>query len=107
MLPAVGATGVFLAPFFRTALPERVRFLGTFGAQQSVGHLSKLIVFTAAGFAFSSHVRLMVLGAVCVSVGTVIGTRLGDHVSEKAFTIIYRVSITLVAVRLVVLALIS
>lgn len=105
MLPSIGATGVFLAPFFRTAYPKRQNFLGTFGAQQSLGHISKLVVFTAAGFAFREHAPLMLLGAASVAVGTMIGTRLGDQFSEATFTVVYRVSIIMVALRLVWVAL--
>ncbi len=104
LLPSVGATGVMLAPFLRGALPDRAPFVGTFAAQQVLAHLSKIIAFTAAGFAFADQVVLMVIGVVGVVAGTALGTRFGDRLSEVAFNRIYYVGLTVVAVRLIVLS---
>ena len=97
----VGATGPLLAPFFLNLGLARQAVVGTQAACQVLGHGAKLVVFGAAGFAFGDHAPLIVLLSLAVLLGTSIGSRLLERVSERAFGITYRAVLTAIAFQLV------
>ncbi len=100
--PAVGATGPLQGPFFLDLGLSRHGVVGTFAACQTLGHLAKLLLFGAAGFAFLPHIGpLAALGLVVVA-GTWVGSRLLDRVDERAFGWLYRGVLTAVALWLLV-----
>lgn len=97
----VGATGPLLAPFFRAATTDRLAFVGTFAAAQSLGHAVKLVTLSAGGAAgIGDHLPLVVTGIVAVIVGTRLGTRVLRLVSERRFGQIQRVALTALGIRL-------
>jgi uncharacterized membrane protein YfcA len=98
----VGATGPLIAPFFLNIGLDRRSLVGTKAACQSLGHLAKILVFGVAGFAFLPWLAPLALLCVMVVVGTWIGSRLLDRVSEVWFTRLYKFVLTAIAVRLVV-----
>jgi uncharacterized membrane protein YfcA len=96
----IGATGPLIAPFFLNLGLARQALVGTKAACQTLGHLAKIAVFGFAGFAFLPWaLPLALLGAAGV-VGTWAGSRLLDRVSERTFVLLYRVVLTLIALRL-------
>lgn len=99
--PTVGATGPLIAPFFLNLGLTRQALVGTKAACQALGHVAKVAVFGVAGFAFAPYAALLALLSVLVVVGTWIGSRLLDRVSEKAFVRLYMGVLTLIALRLV------
>jgi uncharacterized membrane protein YfcA len=103
----VGATGPLIAPFFLNLGLDRFALIGTKAACQALGHLAKLVVFGAVGFAFAEHALL--LGVLCVMVvaGTSAGSRALHHVSERYFTLLYKGVLTALALRLVASGLLS
>jgi uncharacterized membrane protein YfcA len=100
--PIVGGTGPLLAPFFLKLGLARQAVVGTMAACQSLGHLAKIAVFGAAGFAFREHVALLALLSAAAVVGTWLGTRLLDRLDDRRFEFVYKSVLTLIAVRLVV-----
>ena len=98
----VGATGPLIAPFFLNIGLTRQALIGTKAACQALGHLAKLLVFGAAGFAFAQYWIELLLLSACVVAGTWIGSQLLERVSETAFVRIYKTVLTVVAIRLVV-----
>jgi uncharacterized membrane protein YfcA len=98
----VGATGPLLAPFFLNLGLARQAVVGTMAACQSLGHLSKIVVFGVAGFAFREHLALLGLLSAAAVVGTWIGTQLLDRLDDRRFEIVYKAVLTLIALRLVV-----
>lgn len=99
--PLVGATGPFIAPFFLDIGLSRFELIGTKAACQAAGHLAKILVFGVAGFAFVDHLGLAVAMALGTIGGTVLGTRLLRRIDDSLFTQLYRVALTLIALRLV------
>lgn len=98
----LGATGPLIAPFFRAALPERRAMVGSFAAAQVLGHLVKIALFgLLAGFSFAEHGAALTLGAVGVTLGTLVGTRQLEKVSEEAFGWVFRAVVTLVSIPLI------
>jgi uncharacterized membrane protein YfcA len=90
-----------IAPFFLDIGLPRQALVGTKAACQSLGHVAKLIVFGVAGFAYLAYLPLLALLSAMVVVGTWVGSRILDRVSERAFLVAYRAVLTLIALRLV------
>lgn len=97
----VGATGPLIAPFFLGLGFSRQAIVGTKAACQITAHLSKILIFGIAGFAFSEHLVLLISLSVVTILGTLVGSRLLDKFNEKAFQIGYRSVLTLVALVLI------
>ncbi len=96
-----GAAGPLLGPFLRNIGLARQGVVGTFAACQSLGHAVKLALFVAAGFAFAEHAALLAVTMSLVVVGTAIGSRVLERVSEAHFQRLYLATLSLVAVRLI------
>ena len=96
----VGATGPLTAPFFLNLGLGRQQVIGTMAACQALGHLAKLAVFGAAGFAFLRFASPLALLCLFVVVGTWVGSRLLDRVSERRFTWLYKAVLTVIALHL-------
>jgi len=99
--PLVGATGPFIAPFFLGIGLSRFQLIGTKAACQATGHLAKILVFGVAGFAFSEHLWLILAMALCTIIGTALGSRLLQRIDDSLFVQLYKLTLTLVALRLV------
>lgn len=97
----IGATGPMIAPFFLNLDLDRRELVGTKAGCQLLGHLSKILLFGLAGFAFEEHLPLLVGATLGVVGGTWVGSRLLDRVSENLFGILYRSVLTLIALRLI------
>jgi len=98
--PAIGAVGPLLAPFFLNLGLTRQALVGTKAATQSAGHLVKIALYGGFGFAFAPWLPLLAVCAACVTAGTWVGSHILDRVSERAFVVLYKVVLTLIALRL-------
>jgi uncharacterized membrane protein YfcA len=100
--PIVGATGPLVAPFFLNLGIARQAVVGTAAACQALGHLAKVLLFTGvAGFALVEHAPLLAGLSALVVLGTWCGSRLLDHVDERAFVWLYKTALTAIALRLI------
>lgn len=99
--PTIGATGPLIAPFFLNLGLDRRALVGTKAACQAAGHLAKLLAFGVAGFVFSAWLTPLAILSGMVIAGTWLGSRILDHVSELWFTRLYRLVLTLIALRLI------
>jgi uncharacterized membrane protein YfcA len=99
--PIIGATGPFIAPFFLGIGLTRFELIGTKAACQAMTHLAKWVVFGLIGFAFLESLPLIAGMVVCVILGTALGTRLLSRINDERFVQLYRIALTLVAIRLV------
>ena len=97
----VGATGPLIAPFFLNLGLSRQSIIGTKAASQALGHVTKILVFGFAGFAFAEHALMLTLLCGMVVIGTWLGSRILEYVSERWFTRIFKAVLTLVALRLI------
>jgi uncharacterized membrane protein YfcA len=96
----IGATGPLIAPFFLNLGLDRRALIGTKAACQSLGHLVKIALFGAVGFAFAPHLELLVSAGACVVAGTWLGSRILERVSERFFRLLYMGVLTAIALRL-------
>lgn len=97
----VGATGPLVAPFFLNLGLSRQAVVGSMAACQALGHLAKLAVFGAAGFAFLAFAPALALLSVFVVLGTWAGSRLLDQVTDARFAFLYKALLTGLALHLV------
>jgi uncharacterized membrane protein YfcA len=97
----IGATGPLAAPFFLNLGLSRQGIVGTKAATQTLGHISKTVIFGLAGFAFGAYLPLLLSMWLAVIVGTWVGSRLLERVDERSFGLLYRGALTLVALRLI------
>jgi uncharacterized membrane protein YfcA len=96
----IGATGPLQGPFLQGIGLDRRGVIGTFAACQAAGHLVKIALFGAAGFAFAEYALPCLVLSVGVVLGTEIGSRLLERVSEPLFRTLYRIALTGSAVHL-------
>jgi uncharacterized membrane protein YfcA len=96
----IGATGPLIAPFFLNLGLDRRALVGTKAACQSLGHLVKIALFGITGFAFASHLLLLLAASACVVAGTWLGSRILERVSERFFRRLYMGVLTVIALRL-------
>jgi uncharacterized membrane protein YfcA len=98
----IGATGPLIAPFFLNLGLTRFALIGTKAACQAFAHIAKIIVFGVVGFAFSEYLTLLIALSASVVLGTMVGSRILNHVNELWFVRLYKGVLTLVALHLVV-----
>lgn len=98
--PTVGAAGPLIAPAFRTATRDHVAFVGTFAVSQVMSHVTKVVVFVVAGFAWREHLDLIAVGAVGVIVGTRLGARWLHRLDPVMLDRLFKVVVTVGAARL-------
>lgn len=101
----VGATGPLNMPFLLRAGLSRDQIVVTASALMTLVHLIKIVTFGLLGFAFGAHLVLMAGMVVAVIAGSYAGTRLRQHVPEELFRKIFKVLITLLALRMIFRAL--
>jgi uncharacterized membrane protein YfcA len=97
----IGATGPLIAPFYLNLGLPRQALIGTKAACQTFAHLAKLIVFGAAGFAFSAWLLPLALLSASTAAGTRVGSAVLDRVSEATFVKLYKLVLTGIALQLV------
>lgn len=101
----VGASGPVTSPFFRAVTVGHSAFVATAAASQVIAHISKVGAFLIDGFPIGDHIGTIAVGAVSVTVGSWIGTRLLGRVEERYLGWIFRAVLTALAARLIVTAL--
>ena len=103
----LGATGPLIAPFFLNLGLGRQALVGTKAACQTLGHLSKIVIFGVVGFAYAAWLPVLALLCAAVVAGSWVGSRLLDRVAERTFVRLYRAVLTLIALRLIAAVLVS
>ena len=98
----VGAVGPLIAPFFLSLGLARQEIVGTKAMCQTIGHLVKLMLFGVAGFAFLAYLHLYALMIPMVLLGTWVGSRILDRVSEQLFIWIYKIALSGIAIFLMI-----
>lgn len=101
----VGASGPVTSPFFKAATATHVAFVATAAVTQVLAHASKLVAFAAEGWSAADHLGVIVVGAAGVIVGSRIGTRLMGRMSEDRLTLLFKIVLTALAIRLLVTSL--
>ena len=96
----VGAAGPYLAAFFLRDDLERKQIVATKAAIQTFGHFLKIPAFLSIGFSYRDQIGTIVPLLACVVVGTFAGTHLLARMSERVFRAAFRITLALLAARL-------
>lgn len=101
----VSATGTLIAPFIAAAAPDRRNHAATLGALMSFTHTFKLMAFAAVGVAIGAYVPLMLGMVVAGAAGNYLGEKALDRMPEARFRRIFQIFLTVLALRLLWMAL--
>jgi uncharacterized membrane protein YfcA len=99
----VGATGPLIAPFFLGAHLTKENIIANKAACQMISHMGKIplfIIFFQFNYIQHSHVLLPLV--IAVFLGTNFGKKLLSFIPEPIFKKLFRVSLTLIAIRLII-----
>jgi uncharacterized membrane protein YfcA len=96
----IGVAGPYLAAFFLRDDLDRHRIVATKAAIQTFGHLLKIPAFLSLGFDYVGQLPLILPLLVAVIAGTWVGTHLLRRMPEAVFRRVFRIVLTLLAIRL-------
>jgi uncharacterized membrane protein YfcA len=100
----VGAHGPLVAAFIKQKLHDRFKTVSTIAAALSIQHTAKVIVFVASGFAFVDWVPFIIIMILFGAIGTWIGLHVLKGIKSKHFDRIFKILLSLLAIRLLWLA---
>jgi uncharacterized protein len=95
----VGATGPLLGPFILALELGSQGTIATLAGCQIFQHASKVLLFGLRGFDLAAYLLPGALLCVCAVLGSAIGTRLLDHLPDKAFKLLVRITLSALALQ--------
>ena len=103
----VGAIGPITAPFFLRTDFDRHQIVATKAVCACYFHILKIVAFgvALAGFSYGDHVGIAAPMALACVLGSWVGKKILGRLSEKAFRVVFKTVLTVLAVRIIVLAL--
>ena len=96
----IGAVGPVLAPFFLRGSFKKEELIGTKALCQGGTHLVKIIAFASFPTGALQQWELLPPLACAVILGTFLGKKLLTKLSDDRFTLIYRLVLTALAIKL-------
>ncbi len=97
----VSATGGIIAPFVASVSPDRRNHVATFSVLMVIVHLFKLLAFGMLGVTMAPYLPLMLAMLASASIAIYFGNKILHKMREKNFRIIFKVTITILAIRLI------
>lgn len=98
----VGATGPLTMTLLLKDYKDKNKVVATGAALMSITHILKIFVFMYFGFVFFDYIGIiiaMIIGAVA---GSYAGTKLRDKIDGKKFTMVLKVLLSALAIKLIV-----
>lgn len=95
----VGAVGPLVANFLRK-LDDRRQLIATQASLMTLNNIAKVATFTAFGFAFAQYLPMVLAMILTGFLGTVVGSRILDRVSETTFRRGFKAILTLMALEM-------
>ena len=98
----VGATGPLTLTLLFKDFKDKNKVVVTSAALMSITHILKVFVFIYFGFVFLDYIGIitaMIIGAVA---GSFLGTKLRNKIDGKKFTIVLKILLSALAVKLIV-----
>ena len=96
----IGSSGVVIAPYVQKACDNRHEFVGTQYSFMTLIHGLKIPVFGFLGFTLAAYIPLIAVMIATAFLGSYLGRMLLKIMPEKLFKIIFRVTLTGLALRL-------
>ncbi len=103
----VGATGLLIGAFISPEILGRMTTVSTHAVCATLQHGLKIVVFGLLGFAFWQWIPLIIAMIATGLIGTYTGKKLLEKIPEKYFGIIFKLLLTTLALRLIVLAILD
>ena len=100
----VGATGPLGAALLARRRQQRDWLVVNTAVYMTVNHLLKIIAFGFMGFVFSDYLWLLLGMVLAVTAGSWLGTRLRRHVPEINFQFWFRILVSLLAARMILVS---
>ncbi len=90
----LGAVGPFLAPFLKENIEDKETFISTKAMLQLWVQILKSILFvTVFSFDFKIYYVELIFIAIGLILGTLLGKKIHEHIPEKLFSIVLRVTL--------------
>ncbi len=102
-----GATGPLGAAVLLRHNSERDWLVVNTAVYMSLNHGLRMLAFGLMGFAFMPWIELILAMAVAVILGSWVGTRLRSMIPQKIFHLCFKLVVTLLALRMIILTLIN
>jgi len=96
----VSATGNLVAPFLHHAVTDRRNYVATFGALMIIMHTTKFAAFLTVGIALHRYAPLIVALIASGIFATWVGSHVLNKVPEKLFRTVFKIVLTMLALRL-------
>lgn len=96
----VSATGTLVGPFVHHATSDRRNYVATFGALMTIMHAAKMVAFVTVGIALGAYTPLIISLIASGIAATWAGRIALDHMPERVFRTVFRVILTILAIRL-------
>jgi uncharacterized membrane protein YfcA len=97
----VSVTGIFIAPFVASAAEDRRSHVATMAGLATLSHILKMIAFSAFGLSIASYWPLVLMMISCGVLGNYVGSQLLNKMSESKFRLIFKIFMTILALRLI------
>ena len=100
----IGAAGPLIAPFFISKEIKKESVIATKAACQAIGHLGKIPIFIFLfGVNYLADWSVILPLVLAVYIGTKFGKGMLGKLPEKTFKKLFRIALTLIAIRLIIL----
>jgi uncharacterized membrane protein YfcA len=100
-----GAIGPFIAPFFVRKDVIKEELVATKAACQSISHIIKISLFGFIGINIFPYWNILLYLCLAVILGTVLGKKLLTKMSDVVFKRIFKVLLTIIALRIIIVQL--
>ena len=98
-----GAIGPFIAPFFIRKDVIKEELVATKAACQSISHIIKISLFGFIGINIFPYWNILLYLCLAVILGTILGKKLLTQLSDVVFKRIFKVLLTIIALRIIIL----
>ena len=98
----VGATGPLTMTLLLKDYKNKDKVVATSAALMSLSHILKVFVFMYFGFVFFDYIGIIIAMVIGAIAGSWVGTKLRNIIDGKKFTIILKVLLTTLAIKVIV-----
>lgn len=102
-----GAIGPFIAPFFVREDVIKEELVATKAACQSISHIIKILLFGFIGVNILAYWHIILYLGAAVIVGTILGKKLLNKISDVTFRRLFKIILTIIALRIIILQVIK
>ena len=99
----IGATGPLIAPFFLKGKLTKENIIANKAACQAISHTGKIPLFILFfKFNYFTELKILIPLTIAVFLGTNFGKQILQFIPENIFRILFKVALTLIAIKLIV-----